>query len=104
MTSRAEACPNIVLEALTHGTLSISTDTDPMPEFYQNHAIYYHSGDSSDLADGVNRMFKKSDSEIRKLRSSAKERASYFTWQRCADSTIMELKKVLNSKKTNLNQ
>jgi len=102
MTSRAEACPNIVLEALTHGTLSVSTDTDPMPEFFQGHAIYYHSGDPSALADGVNRMFKKSDSEIRKLRTLGKEWASYFTWQRCADSTIMELKKVLNSNKENI--
>ena len=101
MTSRAEACPNIVLEALTHGTPSVSTDTEPMPEFFQNNAIYYHSRDSSTLADGVNKMFKKSDSEIRNLRVKSKERASYFTWQRCADKTIVELKKVLNIKKRN---
>ncbi len=99
MTSRAEACPNIVLEALTHGTPSVSTDTEPMPEFFQNCAIYYPSGDSSTLALEVNRMFRKSDSEIRKLNLLAKERASYFTWERCADNTIMQLKKALKSKK-----
>lgn len=98
MTSRAEACPNIVLEALTNGTPSVSTDTEPMPEFFLDNAVYYHSGNSSSLAEGAKRMFEKSDSEIRILSSSAKERAAYFTWQRCADNTILELKNVLNTK------
>lgn len=97
MTSRAEACPNTVLEALTHGTLSVSTDTDPMPEFFLDNAIYYHSGDSLTLANGVNRMSRKLDSEICNLRQSSKKRAAFFTWQRCADSTIRQLKIALKN-------
>lgn len=95
MTSRAEACPNTVLEALTNGALSVSTDTDPMPEFFQDNAIYYPEKNSSSLADGVIDMLAMSDADIQKLRKSSKERASFFTWQRCADNTISELKNVL---------
>jgi len=36
-----------------------------------------------------------SASDVKKLQRSAEERASYFTWQRCADNTVAELKKVL---------
>jgi len=95
MTSRAEACPNTVLEALTYGAPSVSTDTEPMPEFFQNNAIYYHEGNSTSLAKGVIDMLSMSASDVKKLQRSAEERASYFTWQRCADNTVAELKKVL---------
>ena len=41
MTSRAEACPNTVPEAMAHGCLCVSTETRPMPEFFEGNAIYY---------------------------------------------------------------
>ena len=35
VTSRAEACPNVALEALSHGAPVVSTTQDPMPEFFR---------------------------------------------------------------------
>jgi glycosyltransferase involved in cell wall biosynthesis len=50
MTSRCEACPNTALEAMAHGSLCISTDNPPMPEFFEDSALYYGAGDASALA------------------------------------------------------
>src|SRR5262249_30526606 len=50
MTSRAEACPNTALEAMSHGTLCISGDHPPMPEFFRDTALFYPCGDAQALA------------------------------------------------------
>ncbi len=46
MTSQIEACPNVVLEALSHGCACVSTKCSPMPEFFRDTANYYESGDA----------------------------------------------------------
>jgi glycosyltransferase involved in cell wall biosynthesis len=71
VTSRAEACPNTVLEAMSHGCLSISTDDDPMPEFFGDSAYYYRARDSNDLACKLSRALQTSrvDQEPRRRRA-----------------------------------
>ena len=41
MSSRTEACPNVVLESLAYGSIIVSTLTEPMPEFYKDIVFYY---------------------------------------------------------------
>ena len=49
-TSRAEACPNTAMEAMSHGCQGVSICEPPMPEFFQEIVWYYQPGDADDLA------------------------------------------------------
>lgn len=97
MTSRAEACPNIVLEALTHGAPAVSTDTGPMPEFFEKAAVYYKNHNPESLTKEIQKLLMKSDREIRKLKDYAVKRSARYTWQQCADKTMDELRRALDS-------
>lgn len=91
MTSRAEACPNIVLEALAYGCLSVSTLQEPMPEFFGDAAVYYPGGHADALAARVVELLG-ADAAVREgLRSAALRRAAHYTWDRCAARTVEEL-------------
>lgn len=92
MTSRAEACPNTVLEAMTNGAVSISTDHPPMPEFYADAAMYYRERESADLARCINAL---TESERVRLGARARERARDFTWDATARNTIAELQRAV---------
>ena len=50
MTSRVEACPNLAIEAMKYGNYIISSENEPMPEFFQNGAIYYVEKNHNQLA------------------------------------------------------
>jgi glycosyltransferase involved in cell wall biosynthesis len=91
MTSRAEACPNTVLEAMSHGVLSVSGDNPPMPEFFRDSARYYRPGDGASLAKVIREMLDLSDEDKSALRAKAVGRAAVFDWDRTADRTIREL-------------
>lgn len=93
MTSRVEACPNVVLEAMVHGTPSISTTAEPMPEFYEDAALYYAPGDAEELARQIVRL--RQEPEIREaLRTSALLRSREFTWEATAGKTLEYLEEV----------
>lgn len=91
MTSRAEACPNTVLEALSHGCLSVSCDTPPMPEFFGSAALYYAAGDPASLAAATVRALALNEGERDALRQAARARASGYSWDRCARDTVTVL-------------
>jgi glycosyltransferase involved in cell wall biosynthesis len=93
MTSRTEACPNRVLEAMNHGTLSISGDNPPMPEFFQNSARFYKAGSADSLAQALIEGLNWSASEQECYRILARQRASAFSWLQTAENTILELEK-----------
>jgi len=95
MTSRAEACPNTVLEALAHGCLSVSTDKAPMPEFYGDAALYYRGGDRRDLARAVGEALRLSPAAAAELREKARARSRHFTWDRTTEATVRELRRAL---------
>jgi glycosyltransferase involved in cell wall biosynthesis len=95
MTSRVEACPNVVLEAMAHGCISVSTDSQPMPEFYSDTALYYSAGDSGALAKQLLSAASITDAERHVLSNRTLERASNFTWASTADSTIKQLQMCL---------
>lgn len=97
MTSRMEACPNLVLEAMAHGCVSISTDSRPMPEFFQDSAWYYAARTPDRLADAVADALGASDAETARRRERATARAAVFTWQRTATDTVAQLRRTLGA-------
>jgi glycosyltransferase involved in cell wall biosynthesis len=95
MTSRAEACPNTAIEAMSAGTVTVSVDHPPMPEFFGNAALYYSAGDPAGLARQL-RVALDDDSARARLGRAAAERARCYTWSTTSDRTIRELERVLS--------
>ena len=95
MTSRVEACPNTVLEAMRHGCLSVSTDDPPMPEFFGDGALYYRAGDPVSLAKRMDVALNLPTAEARSYRNAAAMRADRFTWDRTAEATLAVLAKAV---------
>jgi glycosyltransferase involved in cell wall biosynthesis len=96
MTSRAEACPNTVLEALAHGSFSVSGDNAPMPEFFRDCALYYRNGDSASLATTLSQALSLEAEEEAAMRARSLARAAQFTWQECARKTVDELARAVS--------
>lgn len=88
MTSRVEACPNIVLEAMAHGCINISTETPPMPEFFKDVALYYPAKNWKALGDALIESLSWNDEKKRTMQERAKQRASQFSWDICAEKTV----------------
>jgi len=97
MTSRAEACPNIVLEAMAHGCVSASTQTPPMPEFFEDAPLYYPPGNGKALSQALQKLLSMGNDERMKISEKARSRASQFSWDLCAKKTIKELNKAANT-------
>lgn len=92
VTSRAEACPNVALEAMSHGAPIVSTRQDPMPEFFIDTAAYYRPGDADDLASRVAGIAAAPPDAAARRRAAARARAAEFPWTRTADETIAQLR------------
>jgi glycosyltransferase involved in cell wall biosynthesis len=95
MTSRAEACPNTALEAMSCGCASVSVDRAPMPEFFGDAAVYYPTGDAQALAQRL-RTLIANPAERCRLAHAARQRAGAFTWETTRDRTIEELGRALS--------
>jgi len=91
MTSRVEACPNIALEAMSHGAFCLAADNPPLPEFFQEAAIYYRPRSGEALAQAINVALAYSPEAGAFLRMQARKRAGEFTWEKTADRTVHEL-------------
>jgi glycosyltransferase involved in cell wall biosynthesis len=96
MTSRAEACPNLALEAMSHGARIVSTRQEPMPEFFEDVATYYSPGDATELAHRIIEV-ASSRAEPSARAEAGVARAAAFTWQRTADRTIHELQRAVEA-------
>ena len=95
MTSRAEACPNTALEAMSAGALIASVDHEPMPEFFGEAALYYPAGNAAALAARVLDVIQERVVRV-EMGERARTRARQFTWQTTADRTIHELELALS--------
>ncbi len=96
MTSRIEACPNIALEAMSHGCLCLSADNPPLPEFFREAAFYYQAQQADSLVAAIIAAINLTPEENEKLRARARARAQEFTWENTAEQTIRELKLAIN--------
>jgi len=97
MTSRVEACPNIALEAMSHGCVCISTESLPMKEFFGEAAIYYPPKNGPALAEAIKRMLVL-DKQLRKIMSEkSKRQATKYSWDVCAERTVAVLAKAVGN-------
>lgn len=87
-TSRAEACPNTALEAMSHGCAVVSTRQPPMPEFFRELAWYYHPRDARDLAEKIKLALDAWPDQLEARRAAARARAHDFTWRETAMATV----------------
>ena len=95
MTSRIEACHNIVLEALSFGCVNISTLSPPMPEIFASAAKYYNPGDINQLKELLVICNNLNEATRKEYSAAARERAACFSWKRNADDLINIFKKVI---------
>jgi glycosyltransferase involved in cell wall biosynthesis len=93
MTSRAEACPNLALEAMSHGCACVSVDRAPMPEFFRDAAVYYRAGDAAALARAI---LKLRPADRIALGEAAVSRARTFDWETTVQRTVTELRAALH--------
>jgi glycosyltransferase involved in cell wall biosynthesis len=91
MTSRVEACPNIALEAMSHGAFCLAADNPPLPEFFQEAAIYYRPRCGEALAQAITTAWAQSPERAASLRMQASQRARDFTWEKTTALTVLEL-------------
>lgn len=96
MTSRIEACPNIAIEAMSNGSISVAADNHPLPEFFSDLAAYYESGNAQSLATAILGRLSLDDSQRSRLSEQSQVRSKQFSWGRTAEMTLSVLMQVLN--------
>lgn len=90
-TTRAEACPNTALEAMSHGCPIVSTDVDPMREFFGDTARYYRPSDAKQLARGIREALAEPEADRLRRGADARARIARFSWDDTARLTVAEL-------------
>lgn len=95
MTSRVEACPNIALEAMSHGCGCVAADNPPLPEFFHNSASYYKPGDYRSLAKAIATYQETSPDAKMAMCQLARARADEFTWNRTVEETVIQFQLML---------
>lgn len=91
MTSHAEACPNIVLEAMAEAAPTVSTDKQPMPELLGDAALYYRERDAAHLAERLNEALAAPAGSWTEMGLRARSRTSAYNWANTARETVAEL-------------
>jgi glycosyltransferase involved in cell wall biosynthesis len=100
MTSRIEACPNVTLEAMTHGCTIISTTNLPMPEMFGDVAMYYDAGRSDALAVLLAAVAEMTgDERTHRSRATADRARECFSWDRAAAETLAQLRLAIQAGK-----
>jgi glycosyltransferase involved in cell wall biosynthesis len=95
MSSRIEACPNIALEAMAHGAVSIAADNPPLPEFFSECAVYYEAGNARSLAEGIINRMALNSYEHMGISQQSRKRSSIFSWDLTAELTVTILAQVM---------
>lgn len=99
MTSRVEACPNIALEAMSSGAVSIAANNPPLPEFFSDCAAYYEAGNGRSLAEAIIDRTALDRGKRSSLSERARERSAMFSWDLTAEQTVTVLAQVLKRSK-----
>jgi glycosyltransferase involved in cell wall biosynthesis len=90
-TSRMEACPNTLLEAMSFGCVCVASDVPPMREFLGDLGTYYPQGDGLELALRLDRLIAANAGSTRQTNKVMVERALKFSWDRTVQGTVEEL-------------
>lgn len=96
MTSHAEACPNIVLEAMAEAAPTISTDKQPMPELLGDAAIYYRARDAAHLVQRLKDALSRPPEAFREMGEKARARTAPYDWHNTARETVAELQRAID--------
>lgn len=99
MTSRIEACPNIAIEAMSNGAISIAANNPPLPEFFVDCAAYYEPGNGEALAKAIIACRGFDTEQRRMLSERARQQSTIFSWEVTADRTVAILRHVLEQSK-----
>jgi len=97
ITSRVEACPNIALEAMAHGCISISSDNPPLPEIFGDAAIFYPPKRGEFLAEAIQTVLEWNNYQREEISKKARERAAEFSWDVTVERLLTEFKKAIES-------
>lgn len=97
MTSRIEACPSIVLEAMSHGCISISADNPPLPEIFGDAAIFYSPKRQEVLVATIQAVLRWDNYKRKKMSEIAKRQAAKFSWDVTVEKILIELSKAIES-------
>jgi len=90
MATEIEACPNILIEAMSSGCVIIGSNIPPIPEISKDSILTYESRDIADLSEKIVSVFQSNDLKL-ELRSKALRRSLDFSWQDCAAQTYAAL-------------
>lgn len=85
-----EACPNIAIEAMSSGCPVIASNKPPLPEMFQDKAIYFNAGDVKDLAKKLD-FFISNSIQINAIDYNVDR----FSWEQCANKTLLSIHSVL---------
>jgi glycosyltransferase involved in cell wall biosynthesis len=99
MTSRAEACSNVALEAISHGCICVASINPCLPEIFGDAAIFYPPKDGKALAEAIQTVLNWDIGKRNIMSEKARKRATEFSWDVCAEKTLEELKKAIGSSK-----
>jgi glycosyltransferase involved in cell wall biosynthesis len=95
MTSRVEACPNIALEAMSQGAFCLAADNPPLPEIFQEAALYYRPKCGEAMAQAISTALAYAPDAAGDRGARAKQRAGDFTWEETADRTVQEFDRAI---------
>ncbi len=94
MPSLYEACPNPILEAMASGCPIVTANRYGTAELADQAAVLVDPEDIESIADGILRII--SDHDLRRqMVKAGRERASGFSWKKCAQETFQVLENVL---------
>lgn len=91
--SSCENMPNILLEAMAAGLPIASSSRGPMPEVLDDAGVYFDPEDPGELVRRVRELAAAPERRA-ELARRAYDRASAFTWERCAEDTFAFLAEV----------
>ena len=92
MTSLAEACPNTLIEAMSHGCPIISTSIEPMPEFLDQDAFFYNHNQTNSLLNAFITRMNSDDNLLSKYAHNNITKSKVYSWESCYKMTINELR------------
>jgi len=96
MTSRVESFGMVTVEAMSHESICVAADNHCLPEIFDDAAIFYPPKKPQILAERVQEVLHWTEEKKQKMRQRALTRASQFSWDRCAERTVEELRKAID--------
>lgn len=82
-----------VIEAMKVNTPVISSNIAPLKEVIQNHGFFFDPANQTELVNQLTKIEKLTPTEIKKVTTSAKTRADFFSWTNTAKSVLSVFEK-----------